>query len=277
MHVNICVKFRFKRCSVCFKSGKMVMCNHCCFVIHCSETCQESDIDHQLECHYIKKDLSLTEMSRLLLRLLLKIHSNFKNHEKEISFEDKLEYHMMDNSLEKEIEKSYSSLIKLIPESLPPYENFVTLFRKVFLNSFSIFGEYDQTLGLSLYLNQVNTNHSCCPNAEVTFTKNILRITSKTHTRSKFRETQTIAFCDRTQKYSERNELITKMFGFTCVCQMCSDFEKLKGKMSTNLNSNDSFLRKCYMSEIEDKASGKSRSYFCSLRYIKVIVNNFLL
>ena len=269
MLVNICVKFRFKRCSFCFKSGRMIMCNHCCFVIHCSQTCQESDFDHQLECHYIKKDSSLTEMSRLLLRLLLKIHSNSENNE--ISFEDKLEYHRMDYSLEKEIEETYGSLIKLIPESLPPYENFVTLFRKVFLNSFSIFGEYDQTLGLSLYLNQVNTNHSCCPNAEVTFTKNILRITSKTHTRSKFRETQTIAFCDRTQKYSERNELITKMFGSTCACHMCSDFVKLKGKMSANLNYNDSFLRKCYMSEIEDKASGKCRSYFCSLRFIKVI------
>ena len=244
----------------------MVICNHCCLINYCSESCQESDLDHLLECQYIKKDESLSEISRLLLRLLLKIHSNLERHNKEISFEDKSEFYMMDNSLENEIEGTYSSLIKLIPESLPPYESFVSLFRKVFLNSYSIFGEYDQTLGLSLYLDQVITNHSCCPNAEVSFTKNILRITSKTHTRSKYRETQTIAFCDRTQKHSERKELITKMFGFTCTCQICTDFDKLKEKMCSHLVSSESFLKTCYISEIEDKALGKSRSYFCSLR-----------
>ena len=245
----------------------MVYCNQCSLISYCSEACQESDKDHPLECQYIKRDVSLTEISRLLLRLLLKIQSNLDQNCKEISFEEMQEFHIIDKSLENEIEKSCSSLIKLIPESLPPYKNFISLFRKVFLNCFSIFGEYDQSLGLSLYPNQVFRTHSCCPNAEVTFSENILKITSKTHTRSKYRENQTIAFCDRTQKHSERNELIAKMFGKTCSCQMCTDFNKLKGRISSQLLSSDSFLRRCYMSEIEDKASGKSRSYFCSLRF----------
>ena len=249
----------------------MVCCNHCCLISYCSEACKESDKDHLLECKYIKRDVSLTEISRLLLRLLLKIHSNLDQNCNDTNFEEMPEFHIIDKSLENEIENSYSSLIKLIPESLPPYENFISLFRKVFLNCFSIFGEYDQSLGLSLYPNQVFRSHSCCPNAEVTFSENILKITSKTHTRSKYRETQTIAFCDRTQKHSERNELITKMFGNSCSCQMCTDFNTLKKKISSHLVSSDSFLGRCYMSEIEDKASGKSRSYFCSLRF----ANNF--
>ena len=253
--------FRFKRCSNCLQLGKKLTCNNCCLITYCSAECLESDFDHELECQYIQRDATLPDITRLLLRLLLKIHSG-SDKCKKIDFKDLSEFHRVD---EIEVENSYGSLIKLIPENLPPYESYRSLFRKILLNSYSIFGDRDHKLGLSFYQDKIQ-NHSCISNAEVTFLKTCLRISSKTHIRSKYRTTLTIGLFHRTEKYSERKRKMNEMFGNSCSCQMCTDFEKLKEKMCTYLDTSNSILRKCYMTEIEGQTIGKSRSYLCSLR-----------
>ena len=136
------------------------------------------------------------------------------------------------------------------------------IYSKVKFDNFTVFGEYDENIGLAIYPQLPEFSHSCVPNAEIDFEGDNMLIKSKVNDRVKDFKNLTISCTSRYQTYSE----IEKMFGKDCCCIKCEQFRKVKRKVEHFLSSELSLLQKCYMSHIEENTKGKNRDYFSSIR-----------
>ena len=263
-NVMISICCRYKRCSYCFKLKSGITCSICGSIIFCNPECQSNDSDHALECQYMNASVLLSEISRLLLRLILRENLVENNCAK---LEELNGFSKIDTITEVEIKESYESLVHIIPENLDSFESFKEKFGQVQLNCFSVFGDVDEKVGLSLYLTPFPIKHSCVPNAELFFSNNELKIKSKTNYRHKDLTKLTISYIDRTLKHSERQDHIKKMSGNDCDCKKCIEFMELKGRLIRRIDEmKNPLLTKCYMEEVEKFTEGKNRHYFWSLR-----------
>ena len=201
---------------------------------------------------------SASETENLIFKMVLKIRQhnscleNFKE-TKEVNETKSKEVQNLYQLMEKE-------QIKIILKELEQ------IYYKVKSNSFNVFGEYDEKVGLAIYLKLPELSHSCVPNAEIVFEGNNMLIKSKVNNRLKDFTNLTISYASRCQKYSEIQEQIQKLFGNNCCCLRCEQLRKVQRKVQTSLHSALSLLQKCYMSHIEENTEGKNRDYFSSIK-----------
>ncbi|KAJ8914972.1 hypothetical protein NQ315_002496 [Exocentrus adspersus] len=180
-------KYRTERCDFCFREGQLSKCSVCRYTYYCGRSCQkEAWAMHKLECQYLKamSPRILPDTARLLARLM-KILSKGGNSVKSYytekdfrTFKDLLSHYpeiKNDKSRMEHLSSLYGVLLDFFKgEALPDFVEFTGMYGRVCINSFSICNQELQSIGTGVYLASSIVNHSCKPNAVVTFEGTVL-------------------------------------------------------------------------------------------------------
>jgi len=105
---------------------------------------------------------------------------------------------------------------------------------RIYINGFSLFDEEMENYGWGLYLGPSILDHSCTPNAMVTFNGNILTVTAMKDL-DNLNQVK-ISYTDSTASVKERREKLLTNYFFMCNCSKCrhgasgpdADWEKIR-------------------------------------------------
>ncbi|XP_074028951.1 SET and MYND domain containing, class 3 isoform X3 [Leptinotarsa decemlineata] len=227
-------KFRTERCDFCFSKGELLKCSVCRYVYYCGRACQKEGWSiHKLECRNLMKihPRILPDAGRMLARLIrilghggneLKSYYTKKDYRK---FKD-LMSHYSDIKNDQNRMEHFSSLYGVLSEFfngeiLPNSAELLGMYCRMCVNSFSIGNQEFQSVGTGLYLGASVVDHSCKPNAVVTFegTTLIMRvlenITSLDWTKI------FISYIDVMAVKKERQAELESTYYFLCQCPKC--------------------------------------------------------
>ncbi|GBN43213.1 Histone-lysine N-methyltransferase SMYD3 [Araneus ventricosus] len=176
-------KCRGLRCDYCFKkSDELKRCSQCTFLYFCNKICQTKAWEvHKAECKFIMKakpNVPSTSM-RFIALLIFNIQKKGQDQPVEVVYGRKVSFRTLMSHSE-EIKKSIKRSQQMIAlvgtlkdyigkDNIPPPAEFIEIFGKMAINSFSIADNEMQTIGTGLYLGASVLDHSCCPNADVVF------------------------------------------------------------------------------------------------------------
>ncbi|XP_018566236.1 histone-lysine N-methyltransferase SMYD3 [Anoplophora glabripennis] len=179
---NLSSKFRTERCDFCFKEGQLSKCSVCRYVYYCGRTCQkEAWTLHKLECQHLKaiSPRILPDAARLLARLikiLAKGGDSIKSYYTEKNFrtfKDLMSHYTEiknDTGKMEHLSSLYGVLFKFFDgEMLPNSADLMGMYGRMCVNSFSICNQELHSIGTGIYLAASVVDHSCKPNAVVTF------------------------------------------------------------------------------------------------------------
>lgn len=229
-------KQRGRRCDSCFKSGEnLKRCTMCKVVRYCNAMCQKEDwTSHKGECPCLKRvfpDVPLDSVW-LMLKLVLKQKagdngqsvkndigwrnfSDFKSHSEEIK---------CDQNRTEQLSKIVFTLRKLLRDSsLPPGDKLMETFGKMVINSFTVCDGELQPIGVAIYLSPSLLDHSCEPNAVVTFQGTKLTVRAIKDIPDPSPPNISISYVDQLATKAERQRQLSEQYYFTCQCSRCND------------------------------------------------------
>ncbi|OWF49924.1 histone-lysine N-methyltransferase SMYD3-like [Mizuhopecten yessoensis] len=236
-------KERGRRCDSCFESGEdLKRCTVCKVVRYCNSACQKADwTSHRGECPCLKRvfpDVPLDSV-RLMLKLILKQKAgdNGESVKKDIGwrkFSDFLSHSSKIKSDQQRVEqlsRIVFTLGKLLGDSnLPPANELLEIFGKMVINSFTVCDGEMQSIGVAIYLSPSLLDHSCEPNAVVTFQGTRLTVRATKDIQEPSPANISISYLDQLATIAERQKQLQEQYYFSCQCNRCQD-NGLDGEM----------------------------------------------
>ncbi|XP_068204063.1 histone-lysine N-methyltransferase SMYD3-like isoform X2 [Palaemon carinicauda] len=138
-------------------------------------------------------------------------------------------------------------------EHIPNEADLQGIYGRVIINSFSISDEDQCTIGTGVYLAGSVFDHSCQPNAYVTFTGTKLICRSLVDWSVLDWNKVRISYVDTLLSAKDRISDLLHRYYFTCACNYCTD--QTREKISSSINcGNPSCDAPVYISEIEDSS-----------------------
>ena len=210
-------------------------CENCKRMYYCNKICKKNDrYIHKLECETYRKSYNdLTDVfHRNLWRLYLlaKNIPSFMKDKEELKFDEQVSRSFDDLvTLEDEILHDFDKMnkfidiVRIFKKCQLEFDNnlLFKLYCKMCVNISVIFDWNNQQIGTGLYLAESILNHSCIPNAGVTFNGTKIRITAIKDIA--VGEKITINYCNLENPTSVRKSEIKKRFYFDCNCQRCQE------------------------------------------------------
>lgn len=109
--------------------------------------------------------------------------------------------------------------------NLPTTTELLEVFGKMVINSFTICDGEMQSIGVGVYLGGSNLDHSCNPNAAITFTGKTLQLRTLEPVRDLLPSELRISYIDLMSVTSDRKKQLQQQYYFDCDCSRCSDRE----------------------------------------------------
>ncbi|XP_025986254.2 histone-lysine N-methyltransferase ASHR1 isoform X2 [Solenopsis invicta] len=209
---------------------------HCdnCFKSHCQK---ESWRIHRAECAGLKKILPqvLPDDARFIARVIIKLNQGGADelgYYTETNFRkfDDLMSHYSDirfdpERLEHAIDLREILLLGFLDETLvpevPDMTKWVDIYGKAFINSYSIQDREMESIGTGLYLGASIIDHSCKPNAIVTFEGTMIIIRTLTDLPSLDWSQVSISYVELLDSTESRRQKLHEMHYFWCNCERC--------------------------------------------------------
>ncbi|KAL6260690.1 hypothetical protein P5V15_008213 [Pogonomyrmex californicus] len=173
---------REERCDYCLQSGKLSKCSGCQYVYYCDRKCQkESWPIHKAECPRLRKIFprEMPDAARLMARIILKLNQGGVNEmgyytEKNFrKFKDLMSHYSDIKTDTKRLEHFTmlcGVLFQFLDETLiPNVAELMGIYGRLCTNCFNILDLDMNTIGAGIYLGASVMDHSCKPNAVVTF------------------------------------------------------------------------------------------------------------
>ena len=227
---------RLSRCNQCFKQfGDLQRCSACGLMKYCGRACQKEDWKiHKAECKFLKHVAPKrpSESVHLFLRLLLVQQQETtliqSAGEHKVSFHD-LMSHTEDIKKDPKRMEQFAFVCEGLKRLTVPLESYsvaelLETFGKMCINSFSICDSEMQPIGTGMYLVASKLDHSCHPNAVVTFQGTTLHL--RTTERFAPGTEARISYIDQLALTDDRKTQLEEQYYFTCTCSMCKDKEK---------------------------------------------------
>ncbi|EFN77865.1 SET and MYND domain-containing protein 3 [Harpegnathos saltator] len=169
-------------CDNCLKSGKLSKCSGCQYVYYCDRNCQkESWPIHKAECANLKRisPKIIPDAARLMARIIIKLNQGGANEvgyyceTKFRKFKDLMSHYSDIKKDPKRMEHFISLcgvLLEFLGEALMPNTaELIGIYGRICINSFNILDLDMNSIGVGIYLGASVIDHSCKPNAVVTF------------------------------------------------------------------------------------------------------------
>ncbi|KAG8187315.1 hypothetical protein JTE90_011685 [Oedothorax gibbosus] len=226
---------RSSRCDFCFKKQKdLKRCSQCSFLFYCDKSCQEKSWDvHKAECKFIKKakPKEPTASMRLIALILFKIKKLGREFPVEDVYGRKMTFQSLMSHAE-DIQKSLKScqqmmaligtlIVYIGSTNIPLPSDFVEIFGKMCINTFSICDNEMQSIGSGLYLGASVFDHSCQPDAEVVFDGINLTVRAIKDIPHRNINKIYISYIDQMQLTEDRQNALKEQYYVLCQCQRC--------------------------------------------------------
>ncbi|XP_058816453.1 histone-lysine N-methyltransferase SMYD3 [Topomyia yanbarensis] len=237
-------RYRGIRCDKCFKEGKVLKCSNCMYVRYCNRFCQkEAWQDHQHECIKLKAVAPRTvpDAALMLSRIIRKLQKGgdfvkgFYTSKFYRRFGDLMTHENDIREDEKRMEHFQSLVVvlqSLIDEAaIPSNVELLQIFGKMCINSFNILDDEMNSIGTGMYLGASVMDHSCRPNAVVTFDGiNIhVRLLEDYHGAGEMDISKIfISYIDLMDPTDVRRGRLRSQYYFECECDRCRDQQELK-------------------------------------------------
>ena len=208
-----------KLCSNCLKQVKnAIKCENCKATVYCNPRCMKlDDLCHKHECGKMQQLMEHTELIRLTLRHLVTQKSK-----------EELRYPDLEPTSERRYENICHILDMLTEDFELPRGKLSNVFEHILHNCLTVYGPLDQPLGFAVYKNiSSKIEHSCVPNAELSFSGNQLQIISRVNRRLKNQDKVLISYVDKSLSKKEKRNELKKLFNKNCSCYKCNKIEKL--------------------------------------------------
>ena len=252
------------------------MCSDCEKMSYCSDTCLNEDkSDHFPECDIMDQIWTIPDITRIMLRLLLKLEN------KSISPSETLPYSQGERTFSELISHSdmidddddcavevYNKLQDIIPHCTKSWTYFKEVYGKLIINSFEVSGDDEEKVGWALYLGPSILDHSCVPSAEVDFCGKRILVKSKVNMVDINLRKIFISYIDIGAPTDVRRNRLKKYYHFDCFCERCVGI-KLSWVVSEPFNENlaEILLQKENMVEaVQKSAKGKDKAFLNSIR-----------
>ncbi|XP_022236635.1 histone-lysine N-methyltransferase SMYD3-like [Limulus polyphemus] len=108
-------------------------------------------------------------------------------------------------------------------KNLPSPNEIVEIFGKMVINSYCIYSGDLQVIGTGLYLGASVLDHSCEPNAVVTFNGTTLYVRALQDLDELDYKRVFISYIDQMATTQERLKTLKEQYYFVCQCQRCND------------------------------------------------------
>jgi SET and MYND domain-containing protein len=116
----------------------------------------------------------------------------------------------------------YADLQKCFKESVPPKEEVLEMFGRHKVNSFNIMDAIaNEAIAMSLYIDASAIDHSCSPNAAISFSGKTLFVRSITEDPNLSFEDVRIAYTDTMADTATRRVKLREKYYFECGCVAC--------------------------------------------------------
>eukprot|EP00906_Rhabdomonas_costata_P007866 RCo011242 len=245
-------------CHRCFKEAEdLQTCPRCQRVRYCGRACQTSDSRwHQQECAYLRVR-PVTPTLRLALRVLVRLAAEKNGPEDPSAEVARLISHREDIPPERaEMFAQMAALVLdclwiseggqsggppqgvveqrplpsvLVSSGLSSVAALVTLFCQLEVNVFHILNTDLQAVGSGLFLRATSLNHSCSPNAVVTFEGSLLSVRA-TESIGTGQEV-CISYVDVAKTTASRRAELHSRYHFLCECPLCHEVSR-DGKLT---------------------------------------------
>ncbi|GAB1606969.1 N-lysine methyltransferase SMYD2-A-like [Argonauta hians] len=238
-------------CSSCLKSGSnLKQCSRCKHLKYCNTTCQKTDWSlHKQECPFFAdaNRERLTESIRMLLRILIR-HQNGdaarifgSDSHWQRSFSDLMSH--VDGMQQTELRcHQFGHVSTVLPEFLSQNLMSASLellwdsFGKMVINSYSIHDElHENVIGSGVYLGASYLDHSCSPNATVTFSGATLAVRAVEPIAEPLPSQVFISYIQNDAPSWERRGELLQRYYFTCTCQLCTTLAQRTDKQMTSV------------------------------------------
>ncbi|XP_049335007.1 N-lysine methyltransferase SMYD2-B isoform X5 [Astyanax mexicanus] len=226
-------------CEHCFtrKEG-LAKCGKCKKAFYCNVECQKADwVMHKLECSAMcafGENWCPSETVRLVARIIAtqKVQKERSASEKLLLLKE-LEANLdkLDNEKRDMNEADIAGLHHFYSKHLqfPDHQDLLTLFAQVNCNGFTVEDEELSHLGSAVFPDVALMNHSCCPNAIVTYRGTLAEVRAVQDV-SAGDEILT-SYIDLLYPTEDRIERLRDSYYFSCDCRECKTKSKDKAKM----------------------------------------------
>ncbi|XP_017575944.2 N-lysine methyltransferase SMYD2-B [Pygocentrus nattereri] len=226
-------------CEHCFtrKEG-LAKCGKCKKAFYCNVECQRGDwAMHKLECSAMcafGENWCPSETVRLVARIIatLKVQKDRSASEKLLLLKDmEANLDRLDNEKREMNEADIAGLHHFYSKHLdfPDHQALLTLFAQVNCNGFTVEDEELSHLGSAVFPDVALMNHSCCPNAIVTYRGTLAEVRAVQDV-GQGDEIYT-SYIDLLYPTEDRIERLRDSYYFSCDCRECKTKSKDKAKM----------------------------------------------
>lgn len=227
---------RGRRCEACFEKRTLRCHCVCKYAAYCSPTCLNNDKDnHEDECFYIRKNKlnPTSDTLRFVMRFLFKM----RNHGERVAdlvpglakprtFRDLLDHYDDINGSSRGalVQNYYEETLRFMGlEDAPDPDYFLECYGRMAINSFHILDEHQEAIGAALYLGPSVMDHSCVPNAAVSFEGTNMIVRSLIDRDEVDFSQVFISYIDLLDHKHHRREHLRKHYYFECLCDRCQD------------------------------------------------------
>ena len=236
---------------------------------------EEDKLDHALECYIFDELCQVSDISRIMARLLLKLNDNQTVQDEKLPFNqgrrafcDLMSHSDKVDDDDAHILKIFHTVQELIPHCVKDWSYFKEVYGKLVINSFEVSNENEEKVGWALYLGPSILDHSCVPSAEVDFSGKRIIVKSKVNMTGIDLRKLFISYIDIGAPTSVRRSKLKQYYHFDCFCERCLGV-KLGWVVSQPFNEKFSsiLLQKNSITEtIKQQAKGKDKDYLSSIR-----------
>ncbi|CAL4095124.1 unnamed protein product [Meganyctiphanes norvegica] len=236
-----------ENCLVNIKDHSLPLTCKCGRTRYCSENCRQvGQVIHFRECQVFQRrpNFKPKNLTMFMARIIWKLNAGGYEISEKIDekrsrrFRD-LESHIpdikKDPSRREILINLRHELRQLVgPNMLPSNPELVAIYGRVCINMFALLDDQFDSIGLALYLAPSIMDHSCCPNAFVSFQgKQIVVRSLVDHDNFNWNKVR-ITYIDQLNLNSSRREQLLKNYYFLCDCPFCKDDHRARMQSSIN-------------------------------------------
>ncbi|XP_019699760.1 histone-lysine N-methyltransferase SMYD3 isoform X2 [Harpegnathos saltator] len=227
-------------CDNCLKSGKLSKCSGCQYVYYCDRNCQkESWPIHKAECANLKRisPKIIPDAARLMARIIIKLNQGGANEvgyyceTKFRKFKDLMSHYSDIKKDPKRMEHFISLcgvLLEFLGEALMPNTaELIGIYGRICINSFNILDLDMNSIGVGIYLGASVIDHSCKPNAVVTFEGTTIIVRTLIDLPYLDWSQVCISYVDLLSSNNERRKELYDSYYFWCNCERCKQSEPM--------------------------------------------------
>ncbi|XP_045608881.1 histone-lysine N-methyltransferase SMYD3 isoform X2 [Procambarus clarkii] len=236
-------------CDYCLKKKQenLQRCSGCKAECYCNKDCQRGSWDiHRFECKNLQRIYPLIppDTAKLIAKVIFRLKTGGDRVEEKVTertrrkFKD-LMNHYTDLKTDKKRQEHLTSLVVVLgkyigAENLPNEVDLQGIYGRICVNSFSITDPDLNTVGTGVYLAASVFDHSCQPNAYVTFEGTRLTCRSLVDMPCLDFAKIRISYIDVMNSTMDRKNELHRRYYFWCDCKFCHDPERDRLMSSIN-------------------------------------------